>query len=121
MLPGRATCQQQDRNVSASDEKQQRNRTKKQEERLAQVLHELLVEPSYVYPKLLGEMVRGLLGELFQQGLQLAVCRLESDSRLQLEQRAVSNAGGVGDLQRNVHIVVIPSETRRQHPDHRAV
>src|ERR1051326_616306 len=121
MLAGCTSGQQQDRHVRASDLEQQRHCAKQKEERLAKVLDILLVETSHVDAEFLGEMVRRLFGELLQQRLQLSIRRCECNSRLQLKQRAVSYVAIIGELQRDVHIGVVPGETRRQYSHNRVV
>src|ERR1700681_204065 len=85
---------------------------------MAEVLDKLLVEAFHANSKLLGEVAGRFLGELFQQGLQLGICRGVSDSRLQFEERAVSRVRVVGDLEWEIHIGVIPGEARREDSDY---
>ena len=106
--------QQQDRDLRASHQKQQRNRAEKQKERLAQVLDVSFVDSFHVNSELLWKMFRRLFRELFENGLQFGVRGLEGDAGFQLDERAIRKCRIVGELQRDVDIGVVPGKTRRQ-------
>src|ERR1017187_2222366 len=117
MLARRAPRELEDGHVRAPDEKQKRDRPEQQGQRGSETLHKLFIEALYANAKLLGEMSRGLLGELLEHTLQLGIGRGVSDPWLQSDECTVSGVGVVGDLQREVHVGIVPGEAGRKDAD----
>src|SRR5215469_7119965 len=99
MFACRAPRQQQDRDVTAANQQEQRNRPQQQIERRPYLSQEPVVETLYFDPKpLVRKMLWRLLRELLKQRFELCVDGRVADSGLQLDFDVVSSRRIGGDL-----------------------
>ena len=114
MLPRRASRQQQNRNISASDHEQQHHRGKEQVQGSAHGANDPVVQSLHTDPEDVGKILRHVLGELFHEWLQRGVGRGMADARPQ-EQIDHRGAPRIShQLEWQIDVTATPGESRRR-------
>ncbi len=90
MLPRCSSGQQQNRDISATDQQQQSYGREQQVQCPADITYEVVIQSFYGHAEMLREMRRSLLCELFDKRLELRVSRRARDPRLEPNHREVS-------------------------------
>src|SRR5580693_4228420 len=119
MLSRRAPCEEQNRDVAATDHEQQRDGPKEQEHRLLQIAGVRLGKTANADLELLGEDIRRLAVELLVERPEFTLCGAEVDARLQLDLRAISMRLIGCHFHRNVDLSISPCEAHRHHAEDR--